>query len=755
MNQNKFNGDAVPEGQFSLESILEEYGAPGQKPADGKPVVTSEKASEPVGEEMELHWVPVAVSNRPSEDPEETEDLPLEELEEPSLEEPEACPEENPTIRVPQVTPEELAVDVPGGEAPEMDVALFDKIYQKRQRQNKALKQEMLWEERYIRREAKRYARRNRIPSDGKPIPIPAGAKAELEKERRDHPVGQRFRKKTVKPVDVAALYRSKEKEKRSAGRRLPLMCLVLAATLYLAAANPLRLPLPQLFDFYANPRIYAAVSGGLLLAGALLNGKSLIAGLEGVFLLRGKPESLLLCSVLSALGYSIQCAIQPHVMANAAGELVYAPVTVVPTVTLFTLLLASRLRSGASCRILRSALKIRSARVIGPMAVPFDGEPIYAMVRAEELNGFYHTFTEQDQSEQMMNWYAPLMMTVSLFLSVFCVFSVDRGTPFLWAWSLISAFLPALGLFLGTVLPYRRISRRLLKNGVLPGGSRSLYRTAKRTYVALTDEDLFPPEAVSLSGARIIMQERGDEAISITASMLKASGSALMRPFLRMAEQKYIGLLPVTDLKLSDFGGLSGTVEERKVLVGTAEFVDRYGIEVPADIKLKTAVFCAVDGELLAVFAVKYQVQPKNDYALTMLISNGYKPVIATRDFNITPEFIRLRFGLLEGDVIYPKAEERQRLSRWESKAPSDGLVVTYGGSDVMAQALTSCSRYRSAVRTSLAFSLLSSLIGLLYSVLMAYFGWGDVATSMNMLLYYLLWLLPTVLFSGWVNWF
>ena len=74
-------------------------------------------------------------------------------------------------------------------------------------------------------------------------------------------------------------------------------------------------------------------------------------------------------------------------------------------------------------------------------------------------------------------------------------------------------------------------------------------------------------------------------------------------------------------------------------------------------------------------------------------------------------------------------------------------------GGSDAVAEALISCRRYRTSSRLSIIFSLLSSVIGLLLGLLMAYFGWAEAAAPVNMLLYYLLWAVPPFVFACWVN--
>jgi len=188
--------------------------------------------------------------------------------------------------------------------------------------------------------------------------------------------------------------------------------------------------------------------------------------------------------------------------------------------------------------------------------------------------------------------------------------------------------------------------------------------------------------------------------------------------------------------------------------MVGNGSYIQRCGIKIPPDIKLRTAVFCAVDTELLIIFAVRYQVMPRNDYSMSLLEDNGYFPIIASRDFNVTASFIQNRFGIPSSELVYPSADLRTSMSDPSLTLDAGGILISRSCCcESISESLVACHRYKTATRLSLVFSMFSSIIGIGLGALMAYNGWSAAAAPVNMLLYYLLWLLPVVLFTGWVN--
>ncbi|MBR5520202.1 MAG: hypothetical protein IKU55_05745 [Clostridia bacterium] len=777
------NSPTTSGDEFSLESILAEFSTSGTKKKSAEPKTEPKKEpkveskTEPKKEPVSsatiavpvMHAEPVAAkTEKPAKEPTTVVNLPKIMPLEPKPEEPAAKSDNvTPIRRVARtdVKAEDLAMPHmdPDTEVV-IDTGAFDTVYEKKQRRIKKLKQQMIAVDKQERKANARANRKKLRPSHIKtgPIPISPDTKAELEKGKKQGFIRLVPRpKKEAKPAEEKAkpllnplhMLKKIEKNKKSTSIRFWMALVACAALFYMTAASYLKLPIMPELLLTENAQIHAAVSGGLL-ALVLLCGYDILArGLAGLVMLRIGGDTLVSSSALVSLAYCVVTAMSPEIVLNASGTAVYAPVAMIPAIAVVFSLWGIKTRNKVYFRSLRSCYRLKHAKTLTTLPDRYDGDVMYAATKTASQQGFYQTLTEGDASVTTMRWYAPIVLAASLFLAVYCGYSTADAAPFLWCWSLILSLTPAVGFAVASVLPLARVAKRLYRDGVLLGGGKSLARMGARSFVMLTDEDIFPGDSITINGYKLMDPEKKELALSAAASILDAANTSLAKPFMRIASDSFAPIRPVKELVFSDAGGMTGMIDGHHVMVGTASFVQRAHIKIPPDIKLRTAVFCVVDSELLAIFAVKYQVTPKADYALNLLEDNGYMPVVATRDFNVTASFIQSRFGISSADVVYPPADMRVSLSDPTLELEASGLIVTYGGSDAVANALISCRRYRSATRLSLLFSLLSSIFGLGLCALMTFFGWAQVATPVNLLIYYLLWAVPPFVFAGWVG--
>ena len=80
--------------------------------------------------------------------------------------------------------------------------------------------------------------------------------------------------------------------------------------------------------------------------------------------------------------------------------------------------------------------------------------------------------------------------------------------------------------------------------------------------------------------------------------------------------------------------GGLSANIRGDQVLVGSAAFMNLMDIPLPQGLNVKSAVFCAINGELAGIFALSYSLHDTIFPALEELMREKIGPVLATRDF-------------------------------------------------------------------------------------------------------------------------
>lgn len=378
-------------------------------------------------------------------------------------------------------------------------------------------------------------------------------------------------------------------------------------------------------------------------------------------------------------------------------------------------------------------------------------GEPAYmvsetaggAAKRPGSLEGFTCLTEKDDPATRWQMLVLPLVLVAS---GVFAALAaVQRGSwaLFSWNWSvtLSAANVPALALVYA--LPLCKLSRRVFKSGCAVAGWEGAQRMSRSNCIILTDGDLFPPGTIGLNGLKIFGEESG-KVISYAASMAHASRSGLERLFDELLQSEGAPLHEVEDLDFIESGGVCGRIRGETVLFGTEDFMRRQGVTLPQSIELKTGVFLAVDGALIAVFAVKYRAAETVDWALHALKRGGVTPVLAVRDGNITPALLKRKFDT-DARAVYPKISTRLALSEPDGGGAPLALLLREGLMP-FAEAVLGSKRLVRAVRAGNAISLVGSVVGVQLGYYLTSAGAYSVLTAAALLAFALLWTLAAL---------
>ncbi|WP_459975054.1 heavy metal translocating P-type ATPase [Nocardioides pyridinolyticus] len=178
------------------------------------------------------------------------------------------------------------------------------------------------------------------------------------------------------------------------------------------------------------------------------------------------------------------------------------------------------------------------------------------------------------------------------------------------------------------------------------------------------------------------------NDLLRLAAAVERASEHPLARAIVEAAESRDLTLPDVTDFDSPVGRGVIGTVEGRKVRLGssdflTSEFVDASPLEAQAD-ELRaqgaTAIFLAIGDTVAAVIAIADPVKTTTPAALADLKAQGVEVVMLTGDNQTTAEAVARSLGIdrVEAGVLPDrKAEVVQRLQ-------AEGKVVAMAGDGV-----------------------------------------------------------------------
>ena len=364
-------------------------------------------------------------------------------------------------------------------------------------------------------------------------------------------------------------------------------------------------------------------------------------------------------------------------------------------------------------------------------------------------LRGFYTTAKRDDYAARLQTIFLPVIFVGTLVFAGLTSLGAGHGIDFFRNWSI---FLLAGGTFalpLCWGLPWSQLTRRQQKSGCAVAGWDGAARVGKRRSLILTDTDLFPPGTIRLNGVKVYGEELG-KAASYAAAAAGAAGSGLARLFEGLAVGENAPRETAQDLSFYEQGGWGCTIRGESVLLGTASFLRKQEVRLPSNINLKTGVFLAIDHQLAAVFAVKYEAAENVDYALRMLRRSRITPILAVRDPNITPALLKRKFNK-RVKVEFPDLTDRIALSEAEEDRGLSRALLLREGLLPYAEAMVGSRRLRTAVRRAAWLSIFGSAVGLLLTAYLVSLKKFDLLTPLSLTVFLLLWTLPVLLMSDW----
>jgi Cu+-exporting ATPase len=169
------------------------------------------------------------------------------------------------------------------------------------------------------------------------------------------------------------------------------------------------------------------------------------------------------------------------------------------------------------------------------------------------------------------------------------------------------------------------------------------------------------------------------DSLLSLAASVEHSSEHPLGQAIVRAAEAKKLPLAPIMEFRATPGGGVEGQILGKKVVAGTAKFVQSKGIHVSEssssgklsgaeNLPAITPIFLAVDRTVEGTFLLRDRVKSTTPDALKLLCEDGLRIVMLTGDRQSSAESIAKELGIQEFEAeVLPqrKAEVIANLKR------------------------------------------------------------------------------------------
>lgn len=363
------------------------------------------------------------------------------------------------------------------------------------------------------------------------------------------------------------------------------------------------------------------------------------------------------------------------------------------------------------------------------------------AFVRALEI---------PDAAKRIMRIYAPIITLLTLGLSILSMLRAEES--FLWAWAamLIASF--PVGMFLSFSRPFATQARRLSRAGAAIGGWYGARMLGGECGIAVEDADLFPPQNVTLNGMKLYSDRSPSQIIGYANAVVQTAGSGLVPLFEEMMHNQN-GRHYVPDaFRRYEGGGLGAEIRGDVILMGSLGFMKLMRVHMPEGARVKQAVYLSINAELAAVFALSYAPAGNVKASLQALTRcTGLTPILATRDFMITPQLLKHRYKLSPDRIEFPTVEERARLSAPGAvREAKQGALLARSSFVCFASAVAGARAMRGAAIAAIAVALTGSVMGLLVLFFLTFIGSTAAVSAWNLLVYTLLWLLPELLITA-----
>ena len=538
----------------------------------------------------------------------------------------------------------------------------------------------------------------------------------------------------------VKAMAWTNRRAKNVGRRAIPVLILGLIG-LYLTVAESLALPIPSLISYASNPLLSVLAQLALQIIAMLIGIDVIGAGFYNLVTGKADRASLVALANMAAI---LHC--MTFLVAHWGAVLPYSSICI--------LLLYAAMREEKN----RCAGRARAYKAVTlhetPMGVYYhhdttDHARRTVKTRMSDRTDFQRELERPDATERFARAYAPIMLAASIVLAVVVSLVRQDMSNFFWALSAMLTIACPLPILCAFGRAYYHVARRLLSEGAALAGGQAAFRVRKARRAVIGDSDLFPGGTITITEVRAHSGYTPEKLLSYAVAITDGYGMEISKLLAEALREQYGRPARATNIKVYDMGGLSGEIGADTVLVGTAAYMARMGMPVQAPKKgrdVETGIYVVINGQPAGVIQLTYHSNAQTFSALQALLRLKVTPELATRDFNISPEMVQKMFETRRGRIGEIAAD---RVAAVTSSAYTMGdrvcAILSRDGIVPFAQVHQSADKLSGAMRSNLILGAVGGVCGLLLMFYLAFTGHPEAVTPRNVLLYLILWYIPS----------
>ena len=303
---------------------------------------------------------------------------------------------------------------------------------------------------------------------------------------------------------------------------------------------------------------------------------------------------------------------------------------------------------------------------------------------------------------------------------------------------------------FVSMSRPNAVLQNRLHRLGTVLCGWQGIRAVHRRGVYPLTHEDLFPEGAIKMNNVKFHGMVDPGRVVSYTTALLTTETNGLLSVFRLMPRSRGSASHTVEAFEERP-GGITGLVDGYRVFVGTADYMQSNGIQIPPDSTENFCIYTALEGQVCGEFAITIGRSKSTTAGIrTLNADRHFMPMLMACNFLLTPKFLRNKLAVNVRRIQFPDRDTRLALAQITPDDHSTVIALTTkAGLAPKAYALTGARAMRGALKWGAFIHILGGTIGLVAVGLLALNGGMDLLTPINLLLYSSIWSVPGFLIT------
>ncbi len=513
-------------------------------------------------------------------------------------------------------------------------------------------------------------------------------------------------------------------------------------------------------FDPAVYPTVYIMVSLQLMLLACFCAVEEIISGFKNLFRGSPKPESMTALLTVAGIVYSIAMT-QLTVTPNA--PVMFNFVTALSALLTLIYALYNNKREMMNFAIIANKKPKHIVRRLpdeeseGESRAFADNDDVCDVMKIEKtdfIDGFFGRLTKPDKSTGIFMTFA---MSVSVAIGVlFGIFANLKGNDGATVCRVIYSamlFIAPLSAYVTFSYPFYRANVAAKEYDSAIIGETSLEEYSNASIISFDDKNVFPSYSVKVQNIRIYNNARIDRIFYYASSVFAYAGGPLQDVF--EVATKDMGISSNVKIYDTEAGFLATQVDGVNIIFGSAAVLQRRGLEIPEkalkdDIDLSdelSIMYMFRENKLVAKMYIKYVMDSDIDLILKQFSGSGLYVCVRTFDPNINEKMIAKKAGMKKMPLKIVRYSNTEEVGLYEEKV--DSGLVTCGSPKSLLQIISYCGKVLHTKKTDVALGVLSVMIGLAILVLLLLADSMTTLTSLIIVIYQLIWLVPITVAS------